>query len=264
MKLNIPQNIVLIGAGNVASHLGIALMLKGLNIVQVYSRTLETAKNLAFELSGDFTNSPGEIETNADLYIVSIPDQATGELLPQIMLKDELIVHTSGSLPMNILSGVSANHGVFYPLQTFSKKRKLDYSTIPFCIEANSLENLEKLHDLADLLSGRVFDLDSIQRKQAHLAAVFACNFSNHMFRISDDILKEYDIPFDLLKPLITETAAKVMEHHPKEAQTGPALRNDSQVIEEHLRLLEKHKDIRELYKQITRDINKRFNKDNK
>lgn len=264
MKLNIPQNIVLIGAGNVATHLGKALLQKGLNMVQVYSRTLESAERLAFELSTNFTNSPGEIETGADLYILSIPDRAAGELLPQISLKDELIVHTSGSLPMNILSEVSAKHGVFYPLQTFSKKRKLDYSTIPFCIEANSIESLEKLHALANLLSGRIFELDSIQRKQAHLAAVFACNFSNHMFRISDDILKEHNIPFDLLKPLIKETAAKVMEHHPKEAQTGPALRNDIRVIEEHLRLLDKNENMRELYKQITGDINKRHNKDNK
>lgn len=246
------KNIVLIGAGNVATQLGFALQNAGFHIVQVYSRTQLSAETLSKELSADFTLSINEISQQADWYIISLTDEATLEICNKLSLQGKLVVHTSGSLSMDILKNVSSHYGVFYPLQTFSKSREIEFSTIPICIEANSIGLLESLQYIGNKISNDVRLINSKQRKILHLAAVFACNFSNFMYSISSEILKNANLDFNMLKPLILETAEKVQHIDPKNAQTGPAIRGDQKIMEQHLELLKEKKELYDLYKFIS------------
>lgn len=247
--------IVLIGAGNVATHLGMALKNAGKKIVQVYSRTDKSASLLAKKLDTDFTINFSEINPNADLYVVAVSDDVVPQILDHLSLKDKLIVHTSGFLSMDILKQSSDNYGVFYLLQTFSKTRNVDMKTVPVCIETNTFENLEKLKSLAQLISTDIREITSEQRKRIHLAAVFACNFPNLMYTIAEKLLEDSNLDFDILKPLILETAAKVQVIKPKEAQTGPATRGDEKVIEAHLELLKNYPTYKNLYQILSNEI---------
>lgn len=259
MKRSIEDTpIVFIGAGNLATNLAKALYHKGFRIVQVYSRTEESARALAEEVEADFTTSLEEVNLSARLYIVSLKDSAFSELLPAIVAgkrKDALMVHTAGSLPMSVWEGHVNNYGVFYPMQTFSKQREVEFDNIPFFIEASAPANAELLKAIAGTLSERVYEADSEQRKSLHLAAVFTCNFTNHMYALAAKLLEKYGLPFDVMLPLIDETARKVHELAPKEAQTGPAIRYDENVIGNHLDMLADTPDIQKLYKLISRSI---------
>ncbi|MEZ5082754.1 MAG: Rossmann-like and DUF2520 domain-containing protein [Bacteroidales bacterium] len=246
------KNIAFIGAGNVATQLGFALVGAGFKIVQVYSRTQTSAEWLAGKLSADFTISIDEIKLDADLYIISLTDDATGEICKKLDLRDKFVVHTSGTLPLDILSSISNRYGVFYPLQTFSKCRNINFQDIPLCLEANSQENLDLLKKLAKKVSEKIYEINSGQRKMLHLAAVFACNFPNFMYTIAQKILGDADLEFDLLKPLIRETAEKVQTINPVDAQTGPAIRGDRKIMEQHLELLKDNKELYDLYKFIS------------
>lgn len=249
--------IVLIGAGNVATHLGRALQLSGNDLIQVYSRTEESAVALAQQLSVEYTLSIEDIRKDADLYIVALKDSALQELLPQMVKGCEraLFVHTAGSMPMELWKGYAVRYGVLYPMQTFSKQREVDFSTVPFFIEANSSWDLDLLRVLAGKLSPKVYEVSSEQRKFLHIAAVFACNFTNHMYALSAGILHKHDIPFDVMLSLIDETARKVHELPPVQAQTGPAIRYDENVINKHLDLLADEPTMRELYEKISKSI---------
>lgn len=250
--------IVIIGAGNLATNLAKALYCKGFRIVQVYSRTEEAANALAQQVEADYTTNLGEINMSARLYIVALKDSAFEELLPAIVAgkpKDALLVHTAGSLPMSIWQGQVEHYGVFYPMQTFSKQRETDFAGIPFFIEASSPTDVELLKNVAGTLSDRVYEADSEQRKSLHLAAVFCCNFTNHMYALSARLLKKYDLPFDVMLPLIDETARKVHELEPKDAQTGPAVRYDENVIGNHLKMLSDDPGMQKLYELISRSI---------
>lgn len=250
--------IVFIGAGNLATNLAKALYRKGFRIVQVYSRTEESARMLAQKVEADFTTRLEEVNPSARLYIVSLKDSAFSELLPAIVAgkrKDALMVHTAGSLPMNIWEGYAENYGVFYPMQTFSKQREVEFDEIPFFIEASTPANAELLKAVAGILSQRVYEADSEQRKSLHLAAVFTCNFTNHMYALAAKLLEKYGLPFDVMLPLIDETARKVHELAPKEAQTGPAIRYDENVIDNHLDMLADEPDMQQLYELISRSI---------
>lgn len=249
------KNIILIGAGNVATQLGFALLDAGFKIVQVYSRTQTSVELLAEKLSADFTISIDEINLEADLYIISLTDEATGEICKKLDLHDKFVIHTSGSLPMDILSAVSNSFGVFYPLQTFSKSRNINFQDIPLCLEANSQENLDLLIKLAKKISEKIYEINSGQRKILHLAAVFACNFPNFMYSIARKILIGADLDFELLKPLIRETAEKVQTINPAKAQTGPAIRGDRKIMEQHLELLKDNKEMYDLYKFLSQRI---------
>jgi predicted short-subunit dehydrogenase-like oxidoreductase (DUF2520 family) len=253
--LNEIQNIVLIGAGNVATHLGLAIQKTGRRIVQVYSRTEASAMNLAGILKTEFTCGPDDINLEADLYILSVTDDAVSEIVGKLNLGQQLLVHTSGSLPMDILRKSSENVGVLYPLQTFSKTRKIDFSAVPLCIEANSKDNLHLLEQFAKELSQKVVETDSEKRKILHLAAVFACNFPNFMYSIAGQILVDKGLNFELLRPLILETALKVQELKPDEAQTGPASRGDKVILRKHDELLRKYPDYSEIYKKLSEAI---------
>jgi len=253
--LNEFQKIVFIGAGNVASHLGKALKDAGNEILQVYSRTEKSASLLAQKLETTSTSNISEIYSNADLYVISVSDDNVDQILGKLTLKDKLVVHTSGFLPMDTLKQVSENYGVFYPLQTFSKSREVEMRSVPICIEANTPENLQLLNSLAGQISSDVRQINSDQRKVLHLSAVFACNFPNFMYAIAEKILQNHDMDFSILKPLILETAQKIQELEPANAQTGPAIRGDERVINAHLKMLDNYPAYQKLYQIITDQI---------
>ena len=245
------KNIILVGSGNVATHLGIALQNYNYKIVQVYSRSIENAKTLAQKLNTNFTNDLTQLKT-ADLIIVSVNDDAISTVLSK--LKNTAIVHTSGSIGMDVFEPNFSDFGVFYPLQTFNKDIGLTISEIPFCIEGNSKAFEKELIEIAKNLSSNVITINSAQRKQLHIAAVFACNFSNHMYSIADDLLTEKDIDFKILLPLIKQTIANLNTNRPKVVQTGPAKRKDIKIIQEHINLIQQE-DIKELYRKISNNI---------
>ncbi len=258
------NKIVLIGAGNLATHLTIALNKSSKKVVQIYSRTRKSAKELADKISCKYTNNILEIDRNSDLYIIAVSDKAIENLLKTKVMNDKFIVHTAGSVNMNIFKNYTNNYGVFYPLQTFSKKREVDFSEIPMCIEANNDNNLNLLKTLSSEISKDIRLINSEQRKQIHLSAVFACNFVNHMYSIAYDLLEKNDVNFDILKPLITETTNKIYNNNPHDLQTGPAIRNDKKVIKNHIELLSHSKKYKKLYSFVSKSIYKFANKLNK
>ena len=245
------KDIILVGSGNVATHLGIALKNCNYTIVQVYSRSIENAKKLAQQLNTDFTNDLTQLKT-ADLIIVSVNDDAISTLLSK--LRNTAIVHTSGSIGMDVFGPNLSDFGVFYPLQTFNTDIELIISDIQFCIEANSKAFENQLVEIARNLSSNVITMNSEQRKQLHIAAIFACNFSNQMFSIADDLLAEKDIDFKILLPLINQTIAKLNTNKPKAVQTGPAKRKDIKIIQKHIKIIQQE-DIQELYQKISNNI---------
>ena len=245
------KRIILIGSGNVASHLGFALKKSNYQITQVYSRELENAKKLAERLGADATNKFQALKT-ADLIIVSVTDAIIVKVLDE--LNDLPIVHTSGSIDLAIFGDKFEKFGVLYPVQTFNKNIELDFLKTPICIEANNTEFEDELLYLASSISEKVVSMNSSQRKQLHIAAVFASNFSNHMFTLADDVLKNAQLEFSLLLPLIQQTIKKLEDNKAKNVQTGPAKRKDMAVIQEHLNNIQ-DKDIRELYTKISSHI---------
>jgi predicted short-subunit dehydrogenase-like oxidoreductase (DUF2520 family) len=250
------ENVVLIGAGNLATQLALALFEKGIQVKQVYSRKMESASELAQKVKAGFTNDLAQLDTDADLYVIAVKDSAIQEVLENLRLgEDQLIVHTSGSVPMSILDGFTNNYGVFYPLQTFSKSRKVDFSDIPICIESNHPSSILKLEKLGYRLSSSVNQINSDERKTLHLAAVFANNFVNHFYTIGAEILQAKKLDFSLLKPLIRETAEKIEALHPVDAQTGPAKRNDQSVIHAQLKMLHDKPEFQKIYSFVTESI---------
>ena len=255
---NTPLNIVFIGAGNLATHLAGALHAAGHVIRQVYSRTLESARLLADAVGASPVCRLEEVVTDASLYIVSLKDDAFLSLLPQLVQDREqaLWVHTAGSIPMLVWEGHGLQHyGVFYPMQTFSKQRAVNFREIPVFLESHTEEDAATLHQLARSISDKVYKADSAQRKSLHLAAVFCCNFTNHMYALSAELLQRYGLPFDAMLPLIDETARKVHELSPREAQTGPAVRYDRNVINSHLDMLKAYPEWQQLYESISENI---------
>lgn len=246
------QNIVLIGAGNVATHLALAFYKSGLNIFQIYNRSLDSAQELAEKVQAQPLTDLHRLNLSSDLYIISVADNAMEEVTTQLDLNDKLVVHTSGSVQMDVLKEVTGNYGVFYPLQTFSKIKDVEFRSIPICLEANNGANLQKLNELAKRISENVRVIDSEQRKVLHLAAVFACNFPNFMYSIAAEITNQSDIDFDILRPLIKETADKILEINPREAQTGPAKRGDKKTMNDHLEMLSEFPEFKEIYKLIS------------
>ena len=250
------ENVVIIGAGNLATQLALTLFEKGIQVKQIYSRKIESATELAGKVNAKFTNDLSQLVSEADLYVIAVTDSAIQEVLENLRLKDDLlIVHTAGSVSMNILDGFTTNYGVFYPLQTFSKGKKIDFSTIPICIEANHPSNFMKLEKLGAKLSTSVNQINSDERKTLHLAAVFVNNFVNHLYAAGADILHDKKLDFDLLKPLIRETAEKIESLQPFDAQTGPAKRNDQNTINAQLKMLQDKPEFQKIYSFATERI---------
>ncbi|HBX49973.1 MAG: hypothetical protein A2275_04105 [Bacteroidetes bacterium RIFOXYA12_FULL_35_11] len=254
MKKSI-NKIVMIGAGNLGTNLATAIHKSGYQIVQVFSRTSESARKLAKKTNALYTSSLDEIYPYADLYILALPDDAVLGFLKSKKLNNFFMVHTSGSLPVSVFKPFSNKFGVFYPLQTFSKNKILNFTDIPVCIEGNDKRTESDLMKIAKNISRNVMVLSSEKRKQAHLAAVFACNFTNHMYTIADEILSRKNISFDLIRPLIQETSEKVKLMKPALAQTGPALRKDKQILSAHMKMLAKDENYKKIYSFVSKSI---------
>ena len=250
------MKIVLIGAGNLATNLGKALYRAGHEMVQVYSRTEESARTLADVLNCVYTTDLDAVVRSADVFVISVKDAVLPSVASALQTgrEGQLFVHTAGSMPMEILPFERC--GVFYPMQTFSKNKEVDFSVIPCFIEAKEKNDLTLLKKLALTISDTVYELDSDNRKYLHLAAVFCCNFANHCFGLGARLLQEHgNIPFNVMLPLIDETAAKLYSMSPREAQTGPAVRWDTNVMDKHLQLLAGTPDLQKIYELFSKSI---------
>jgi predicted short-subunit dehydrogenase-like oxidoreductase (DUF2520 family) len=251
-------NIIFVGAGNLATHLAKAFYQNGHRILQIYSRTESSARTLAEKVDADYTTDLRKLLTNdISLYVVSLTDSVFTELLPEMTTGREqaLWVHTAGSLSIGVWENRVKRYGVLYPLQTFSKQREMDFRNVPFLIEAAHKEDLDYLKTIAGSLSSKVYEADSEQRKYLHLAAVFACNFVNRLYALSADLLEKCNLPFELLLPLIDETARKIHELPPEYAQTGPAVRQDKNIIDKHLSMLTGQPEVQEIYRLLSENI---------
>ncbi|WP_372792176.1 Rossmann-like and DUF2520 domain-containing protein [Lutibacter sp.] len=247
-------NIVILGGGNVAYHLTTHLLKNAsVNLIQVYNRSLDKIQHLKNFTS--ITNNLSKLK-EADIYIIAVSDDAVIEIASKINFKNKLVVHTSGAIGMNDLH-TNCNKGVFYLLQSFTKNRIPDFSSIPVCLEAENEKDLKLLFQLASEISSTIYEINSEQRKHLHLAAVFVNNFVNVMYKIGHDICNTANVPFEILKPLILETASKIGEISPYEAQTGPARRNDTNTIEKHKTMLPINQ--REIYTLLTKSIHKTY-----
>ncbi|SMO65881.1 Rossmann-like and DUF2520 domain-containing protein [Solitalea koreensis] len=254
------MRITIIGSGNVATVLAFALKRGGHEIVQVYSRTKANAIELAEQVDAKAVNEFADIHVNADLYIVSVKDDVIAKTANSFNVDGKIVVHTAGSIPMEVLKASSDNYGVFYPLQTFSKQRTQSFESIPICLEASDERTMKALKELANSISTNVTEVNSEQRKVLHLTAVFACNFVNHLYTLSEQLLKEHKLSFDYIRPLIIETAEKIKNINPLEAQTGPARRNDQQVMLSHLQMLENEPVLKSIYTLLSESIVNTYN----
>ncbi len=246
------SQIVLFGSGNVASHLYKAFSASDqAEVIQVFARQKRKA---------DFVSEKTEVISDleklksADLYLLAVSDSGIAEIASDLKESGILVAHTSGSTDISVLEKFE-NFGVFYPLQTFSKNRDLDYAEIPFCLEANSEANLKQLQKIAAMISKSVLEVDSAQRRALHLSAVFVNNFSNHMFSLGANICSDNELDYNILQPLIKETVSKLDELAPKDAQTGPAIRNDQETIEKHINALTGEQKL--VYQTLTDSIQK-------
>lgn len=251
------MKITLIGAGNLATNLGTSLLQYGHDILQVYSRTSASATALAETLGAYSTNDLYKISPDADLYIISISDSAISEIVPVLCEGKEkkVFLHTAGSIPMGVFEGMAMHYGVLYPMQTFSKNKKVSFKDIPCFIEGNDKMAFDIIRRLADEISDKVYTLDSNTRKHLHLAAVFACNFVNHCYEISSEILSKHGIPFDVMLPLIDETSKKIHTLTPFDAQTGPAIRYDENVIRMQSDMLRDNPMFKQIYECMSMSI---------
>lgn len=255
------MRITFIGAGRVAYHLAKVLH-PDHQIVQVFSRDLEKANRLASLVDAVAISDFEQLSSDIDLVIIAISDQAIAQVIQKISasLQQVLIVHTSGSTSLEVLSVVNDKSGVFYPLQTFSYEREIDWTTTPVFVEAVNNHDLDLLTSLAGSLTQKVYQYSSQQRQTLHMAAVFACNFSNYCYDIAKQIVDEQQVDFSLLHPLILETAQKATINDPKEMQTGPAMRGDENILKMHHKLLEKdaRNDLVDVYQLLSEGIKTR------
>jgi predicted short-subunit dehydrogenase-like oxidoreductase (DUF2520 family) len=250
------MKIVFLGSGNVATHLALAFKGAGHQIIQVWSKTKAHAARLAAGLDAEALNDLSDLDRSADLYLISIKDEAISELATSLKGLHGVVAHTSGATSIHALQDLSA-HGVFYPLQTFSKDKALDLSNTPICLEASSAKVMDVLKLAAQSISEVSFEVDSPRRKILHLAAVFACNFTNHLYQMSYSILEQHGLDFNLLKPLILETASKVQNEVPFKVQTGPAIRQDEGTMARHLALLDDRPELQDIYITLSNSIKK-------
>jgi predicted short-subunit dehydrogenase-like oxidoreductase (DUF2520 family) len=252
------MRITLIGSGNVATHLGAAFKNAGHKIVQVYSRNPQNAALLAFHIGAEAIDNLDNIDTYTDIFIISVVDDAIAGMAQQLASYDKLIVHTSGATSLYNLTAFTDKAGVFYPLQTFSKTKEVDFRSVPLCLEGTDETITKTLKQLAQTISNKVYMVDSSQRRTLHLAAVFACNFPNYLYRVAQELLAEKDMDFDLLRPLILETAEKVQQQFPADVQTGPAIRGDQKTIGNHLQMLKNEPELEQLYHLLSQGIIKK------
>ena len=241
-----------------ATHLARSLQKAGLNIHEVYSLNSENANQFAIQFNCTLCTDLINIDKNTDIILLCIPDDLIAETSKKIGKANAIIAHTSGNTSIRSLIN-NDRYGVFYPLQTFSKQREIDLKTVPICLESSDEDVMKNLQFLASAISDSVHEINSRQRKYLHLSAVFVNNFTNHMYHIAEEFLEDRELDFDLLKPLIIETAAKAVDIDPANAQTGPSRRGDDNTIKKHLNLLEGNPEYKQLYQLISEQILKKY-----
>lgn len=235
------MRIVVIGTGRLAWNLGPTLVEAGHEVVTVNSRTLDG------------------LPLEADVFIIAVKDDALPEVISRVAQgrENQLIAHTAGSLPLSLFDGRTKHYGVFYPMQSFSKERRVDFRQIPVFLEASDGESIGTLRALAATISDSVYELTTSERKYLHLAAVFACNFANHCYALAADVLAQHGLPFSVMLPLVDETARKVHQLSPREAQTGPAVRHDETVMAMQSQLLADEPLKQQIYELLSMSIGK-------
>lgn len=249
------KNIVIIGSGNVATHLAIAFLKAGHRILSVISRNENNAAQIAEKTRSHYSSDFAAIPAETDFIIVAVKDEAVSEVASKLNGGNAIVAHTSGSIEMNVFQNYANNYGVFYPLQTFHKEKELEINQVPFCIEGNNKATENALSELAKSISSNIHLVNSENRKVLHVAAVFACNFTNHFYTIAENILAEKNLSLDILRPLIKETALQVMDKSPSQLQTGPAVRGDEKIMQQHLNYLATKPELAELYKKLSESI---------
>jgi predicted short-subunit dehydrogenase-like oxidoreductase (DUF2520 family) len=240
------MKIVLIGRGRLATNLEHVLLSAGHEVASINSRTLEA------------------LPLEADVFVVAVKDAALAEVIWAATKgrDNQLFVHTAGSMPMDLFAGLTTHYGVFYPMQTFSKERLVDFNDISVFLETNDAVSMERLKKLSATLTTHIYELDSEGRKHLHLAAVFACNFVNHCYALSAEVLAAKGLPFSVMLPLVDETAKKVHEIVPKDAQTGPAVRGDQNVMQMQADMLAGNPAVKQIYEALSNDIQRLTNND--
>lgn len=256
--MSVKHQVDFIGAGNVAWNLAPALENAGISVRNVFSRNIKNAKKLAERLyEGQVKEDLDFSESKADIFIIAVSDDAIDEIAKEIILPEEAILaHTSGSIALSVLGyAATPNIGVFYPLQTFTKTQRVELDNVPLLIEGDNKFTTQTLGKMATLLSKNVQEVSSKQRQHIHLAAVFACNFSNWMLKQSQEVMETAGLDFNLLQPLIAQTINNSLEDGPGKAQTGPAKRGDLEVLDRQIDMLSKDEDKQELYRLISQQI---------
>lgn len=251
-------NITLIGAGRIAWHLGRRLKAKGFPVRQVVSRTPEHAEKLALALGCDWSADWSEVNVDTDWLLLAVRDDAIEDVAMVLsrFVPGAFATHTSGATPGAVLAPHFERYGVFYPLQSFSQDRVPVWSKIPFCVDAHSSDDLLLLKKIAKTIGNLVYRVNDEQRASLHVAAVFANNFANRCFALAEQILDEKGLPFEMLHPLMEETLAKALQDSPAKMQTGPAMRGDKDTLQRHLRLLDAHPELSEIYRIMSNSIN--------
>ncbi len=252
------STVSLVGSGNLAHHVAVGFHAAGITIKEIWSKDHHHAAGLAELVKADVCTRLENLERDVDLVIISIKDDAIEEALKLIPKDLPAIVHTSGSVDMKVLSLHANNMGVFYPVQSFNKKEAMDWKKVPICVEANNDEFTEMLFNVSKKLSDQVEYLNSTQRIQLHMAAIFVNNFSNYLFALAYDLVTKQHLPFSLLIPLIKQTAERLDQSNPALLQTGPAKRKDEAVIRKHLELLEGNPEAKEVYEFLSNQIIKK------
>lgn len=250
------KSIVIIGSGNIATCLGNAFQQAGLTISGVYSPTVSSAQILADQLQTIRIHSLAEIPVNADAYLVAVKDSVIEEVSNTIPIVNGIVVHCSGMTPLQVLSK-HKNYGVLWPIQSITKNSTINFKTIPFCVEGNNETTTSQLESFIKQVSDHVTLMNSEQRQYVHLASVFANNFSNHLFDLAYQIMESKGLSFDLIRPLIFETANKVQYNSPTDVQTGPAKRNDKVTMGRHIDLLKNNLELQQLYEILSKSIGK-------
>ncbi|TAD86272.1 MAG: DUF2520 domain-containing protein [Bacteroidetes bacterium] len=250
------MNIVLLGAGNVATVLAKMATARGHHVLQIFSRNPINAAELAEAVSAEPVTDLKNIRTDADLYVAALTDTAVASLHQHLNLSRGVLVHTAGALNMEVLEPAAPNYGVLYPIQSL-RKEKSDYSPFPWLTQASTPETLAFITDFAETLSPTVKPSSNAERLHLHLAAVVANNFTNHLYALTQQFCKQHQVSFDLLKPLIVETALRIDEFDPYAVQTGPALRHDADTISKHLELLRQNPQLEQLYHALSNSIAK-------
>lgn len=235
------MRIVVIGTGRLASNLVPALQKVGHEVRVVNSRTLEGLPN------------------EADAFVIAVKDDALESVARRVVRgrEEQVFFHTAGSMPLSVFKGIARHYGVFYPMQSFSKERQVDFADVPIFLEGCDDKAIQTAHAIAETISRKVYELTTTERRYLHLAAVFACNFANHCYALSAKVLEQHGLPFDVMLPLIDETARKVHIMHPVPAQTGPAIRWDENVMSAQKALLDNEPEMQKIYELMSNSIHK-------